>query len=188
MAIDLKELIAPWSAHDGETVVTTPIYTLRSERRSSPRTGETRPYYIIDSPDWVNVIPLTPEGEVVLVAQWRHGSNGPSLEIPSGLLEPGEDPTSAALRELREETGYLAHSARVIGCVRPNSALFSNHCTTVLAEGVTYQGPLELDPGEDIVVLRLPLDEVTALIVDGTIDQALTLTAFYWLQLHQARV
>jgi ADP-ribose pyrophosphatase len=187
MPLDLEALIAAWGSEGGETILETPIYTLRSERRSSPRTGETRPYYIIDSPDWVNVIPITPEGEVIMVAQWRHGTSTRTLEIPSGLLEQDERPEDAGLRELREETGYTAERVTVLGCVRPNHALFSNRCTTVLAEGVTYAGPVELDPGEDIAVLKIPLAEVKALIADGTIDHALALVAFYWLELHNQK-
>lgn len=189
MPIDLERLVQPWKPLDGKTrtLLETPIYRIHEEQRRSPRTGAVRPFYIIDCVDWVNVIPITPAGDVVLVAQWRHGIAAPTIEIPAGMIEPGETPEQAAARELREETGYIAGRLTTIGTVRPNSAILSNHCTTVLAENAVYDGPVALDPGEDIAVIRLPLEETKALIADGTIDHALVVAAFYWLYLHEQR-
>src|SRR3712207_5336243 len=97
--------IPTWQTERSEQVVDCRIFKVRhdfSHIEGSDRKGD---FYVLESPNWVNVIPVTPEGKVLLVAQYRHGSGAISLETPGGMLEPGESPEVAAARELREETG-----------------------------------------------------------------------------------
>ena len=155
------------------------VFRLRADRAVSPRTGQSQEFYTIESPNWVNVVPLTPDGNVVMIRQYRHGSREVELEIPGGLVEE-PDSREAALRELVEETGYTGDRATFLGSVNPNPAIFSNHCHTYLVENVRKTRALTLDPNEDIEVELVPLSHVPPLIADGTINHALVIAAFHF--------
>ncbi len=155
------------------------VFSLRTDRARSPRTGEEHDFFILESPPWVNVIPLTDAGEVVLIRQYRHGLREVTLEIPGGLIEPADTPEAAARRELREETGCTAREFVDLGYVHPNPAIQNNRCYTFLARGVARAGAQELDEKEDIEVLVRPLAEIPAMIRDGRITHALVIAAFY---------
>ena len=134
---------------------------------------------IIDCPDWVNVIALTGEGQVVVIRQFRPGIWRPTLEIPGGMVDPGEDPQAAALRELEEETGYRPARVRALGWVHPNPALQGNRCHSFLAEGCVKVHAGALDDGEQIEVDHLARHEVAARILSGEISHALVIAAFH---------
>ena len=91
-----------------------------------PRTGATKRFSLIEAVDWVNVIALTPDQQVVLIRQFRVGANEVCLEIPGGMVDPGETPAEAAARELAEETGYTAPRWHQLGRVSPNPAIMTN--------------------------------------------------------------
>ncbi len=155
------------------------VFALRTDRARSPRTDEEHDFFILESSAWVNVIPLTPRNEVVLIRQYRHGIRQITLEIPGGLVEEGDSPEQAAGRELLEETGYRAPELRSLGYVHPNPAIQNNRCYSFLALGVQPAGAQQQDEKEDIEVLLRPLAEIPALIRGGAITHALVLAAFY---------
>jgi 8-oxo-dGTP pyrophosphatase MutT (NUDIX family) len=155
------------------------IFTVGRHRAVSPRTGVTGTYVTIASPDWINMIAVTHEGEVVLVRQYRHGVDDITLEIPSGIVDPGETELAAAQRELREETGYTAERWQYLGSVHPNPAFQGNRCHSFLAAQCRRTAEPELDAGEDIEVVALPLWQVGRLLQDGGIDHALAIAAFF---------
>lgn len=145
--------------------------------------GPSHDFVVLRAPDWVNVLPITPQGQVVLIRQWRQGSRAPSLEIPGGIVDPGESPQEAGARELLEETGYVADRLVHQGQVNPNPAFFDNTCHTFLAlEAVPRSAPRP-DDGERIEVLTRPLADLPGLVADGTINHSLVLAAlcFFWL-------
>lgn len=157
------------------------IFRLRQDERVAPRTGLTHTFYVLEAPDWINVIPVTPDGQVVMVRQFRHGTERVTVEIPAGMVDPEDpDPAAAVARELREETGYEADEIEHIGSVAPNPAFLDNQCHTYLARGARPTGPQQLEGAEDIDTVLLSLAEIERMIESGTITHSLTLNAFYW--------
>ena len=155
------------------------VFGLRTDRARSPRTGEAHDFFVVESSDWVNVIPLTPDNKVVLIEQYRHGVRDITLEIPGGLIEDHDTPATAAGRELHEETGYREKELIPLGWVHPNPALQNNRCYTFVAKDVILEGSQTLDEKEDIEVVLYPLKEIPGLIRDGAITNSLILAAFY---------
>ncbi len=176
-------MVKPFVLHGSRVLLETPIFTLREDIAEHPVTGHTAPYFVLENPDWVNVVALTDEGEMILVEQWRHGVRRVELEIPAGLVDPGEGPLDAAARELREETGYVAEHLSVLGSVNPNAAYQQNTCTTVLATGCRRTAEQEFDDGEDLEVVVLAQSEVLARVSGGEIRNALSaLGILLWVQ------
>lgn len=161
-------------------VLSTPVFRLHEDTSVHPVTGAEGLYYVLEPPDWVNIIALTADDELIMVRQWRHGSACVELEIPAGALEPGEDPVAAATRELLEETGYAPKRARLLGAAQPNSAIQSNRCFTVLCEGCTRVGETDFDEGEQIAFERMPLRDLRARVMDGTLRSGMMLVAILW--------
>lgn len=176
----MSESVKPWPTLASRPVGDFRIFTLRSDIKSSPRTGRTHDFYVIDCVDWVNVIALTSDGHLVMVEQFRHGTNTVELEIPGGMMDPHEgDPLATGIRELREETGYEGTNARLIGNVFPNAAIMSNRCHTLLVENCELKHTLELDHGEDLVTRLVPVDEVPRLVAAGHIRHAIAVAALF---------
>ena len=156
---------------------TYPIFELSRSRLRSPMSGREHHFLRLDCPDWVNIIAVTDEGRMVLVEQYRHGTDEMTIEIPGGAVDPGESPATSAARELEEETGYRASELIEIGRVDPNPAFLSNRCWTYLALGCRAEGEMNLDPSEEIEVSLLPLVDFPRLIDDGTITHSLVIAA-----------
>lgn len=142
--------------------------------------------YVIETVDWVNVIALTDDRQLVMVEQYRHGSDTIELEIPGGMMDPEDaSPIAAGVRELREETGYEGANARVIGTIFPNPAIQTNTCHTVLVERCHWRHTIQLDHGEDLVTRLVPVDEVPRLVTAGRIQHSLVVVALYHFDLWQ---
>ena len=157
------------------------IYRVESE---SPRTGKTIPFHILECGLWTNIFPVTPNHEVVMIRQYRHGTERITLEIPGGLVEQGETPAHAARREMMEETGYDSETIVPLGYVEPNPAFISNRCHSFLSPGAVPVGHQSLDHGEDIETVNVPMDQLDSLVADGTITHSLVVAAIYLLELH----
>lgn len=169
----------PWEIVSSKRDKSYRVFSLRTDRARSPRTGKEHDFFILESTAWVNVIPLTPQNMVVLVRQYRHGIRGVTLEIPGGLVEDHDTPEDAARRELCEETGYQEMDMVFLGCVQPNPAIQNNWCYTYLAREASRTGEQEQDEKEDIEVVLRPLEEIPRLIRDGEITHSLVVAAFY---------
>jgi len=164
------------------------IFRSVAVRAAHPQTGDERDFTVLDVPDWVNVIALTRDDRVVLIRQYRHGAERVHVEIPGGMVDPGEEHGAAARRELVEETGYTATSWRLVGTVEPNPAIHGNRLHTWLALDAEPTDACEPDPGEVISVFTAPLGDVTAMLRDGRIDHALVVAAFAHLMLAEGEI
>jgi len=174
-----------WTVVDRTPVRDYRIFRSLAVRARHPVTGAERSFTVLDVPDWVNVIAVTAERRVVLVRQYRHGAARVHLEIPGGMVDPGEDHASAARRELVEETGFTAPRWIHLGSVEPNPAIQGNRLHSWLALDAAATEPPRPDGGEVLDVLTAPLAEATAMIRDGRIDHALVVVAFAHLALHR---
>ena len=183
--LDLTGDVGPelWETLDSGEPLERGVFRLQQVVRRSPRTGRPGTYQVLQVPDWANVVALTPSEEVVLVAQYRHGLDAVTLEIPGGVLEPGEDPARCAARELAEETGYTGEEPTLLGSVHPNPAIQDNVCTTWLIHGAERTVDPQPDAGEDIVVVTVPISEIPSLLRQGRITHSLVVAAFHWLEL-----
>jgi 8-oxo-dGTP pyrophosphatase MutT (NUDIX family) len=155
------------------------VFTLHQHRARHPETGDARTFTTLHSVDWVNVMAITPDAQVVYVRQFRHGIETTTVELPGGMVDPGEAPLIAGLRELREETGYEASTWALLGSVQPNPALQNNRCHLVLALDAVPVDTQSLDEGECIEVLTRPLAECASLVFDGTITHSLVVATFF---------
>jgi ADP-ribose pyrophosphatase len=125
-----------WLTLASERVYRTPIFDLHRRRSAHPNRGE-RDFFVLDPSDWVNIIPLTPRHEVVLVRQFRHGIADFTLEIPGGMVDPEDlNPAHAGRREMQEECGYDSDDVIPLGRVHPNPAIQPNVCYSFLARNV----------------------------------------------------
>lgn len=152
------------------------------------RTGKTQDFYRLEFPSWVNVVATTEANELLIIRQYRFGTDRIEIEIPGGAVNKGEDPLAAGLRELLEETGYAGENGRIIGKVCPNPAIQNNFCFTVLVENVRKVTEPEQDDMEDITVLTLPQAEIEALVNDGAINHGLVLNGLMFFAMEQAKV
>lgn len=181
-------MIEPWKKISANKLGEFHVFSLHSHRKLSPRTGKEHDFFVIDSVNWVNVIAITPANELVLVEQYRHGSNTVELEIPGGMMDAEDlSPVETGVRELREETGYQGGNAVLIGKIFPNPAIMSNTCFTVLVENCELKHSVELDSGEDIATRLVPFAEIPQLVSDGKISHALVVVALYYFELWQKK-
>ncbi len=142
----------------------------------NPRNGKTVRAVVLETPDWTNVVPVTSEGRIVVVRQYRFATGDITTEIPAGIVDPGEDPQDAAIRELREETGYESADWMSLGYVEPNPAFLANRCHHWLARNCRKTGEPRPDDGEALEVLEMDLDEVRREIRQRRMRHALAVT------------
>lgn len=168
---------AAWTEIERREGPPMPLFRPRTARVRHPRTGREFERLVLETSDWVNVVALTPSLRAVLVRQYRFGSGTVTLEVPGGVVDEGEDPESAARRELLEETGYRSDRWRLLARVRPNPAFLSNDCYHFLALDARRVARPRPDEGEDIAVELVSLAEVADMLRRGEIDHSLVVSA-----------
>lgn len=174
-----------WETLSQEVKSRSIIFKHEVVKRKSPNNHISGSFDVIHCLNWVNIIPITPHGEVIFVRQYRHGVDEVTLEIPGGAVDPGEEFPTAAKRELVEETGYIASEMISLGKIHPNPAFMSNECEIFLAKDVQPTGEMSLDPLEEIELVSYPLEQIDDLILKRKITHSLVINAFYFLKMFQ---
>ncbi len=169
----------PWIHAEPELLEDCRVFRVARAPARSPETGEEHTFYRIDADDWVNVIPVTSRDEIVMVRQYRHGVRALTLEIPGGIIDPGESPAQAAVRELLEETGYRGDIPEALGSVSPNPAVFGNRCHSFLIRGAEPVSAIQNSPTEETAVELVPASALPDLVREGAIDHALVVAALH---------
>ena len=183
---EVGEMIKNWEVVKSEKLDSNRVFETRKDTSISPVTGEEHEFFIIDAPNWVNVVAVTPDEQVVLITQYRHGIRAETVEIPGGVIDPGESPLEAAKRELLEETGYISDDWIKIGKVIPNPAIQNNCCYTFLARSSRKTEEPRFDATEFIETTTAPVSEIPELVSWGKINHSLVVAAFYWFHLYQS--
>lgn len=179
--------LGAWPLLSREPLADYHVFRVRKDVSRSPRTGLPHDFFVLDGPDWVNVVAVTAAREIVLVRQYRHGTASETLEIPGGAVDAGDaSPLDGARRELREETGYASDDWSLLGWVEPNPAIQSNRCHTYLARNAVRVGEPIPDGGEDLRLVLRPVEAIGDLVRSGEIRHSLVLAAFHWYALHAA--
>ncbi|RLD05768.1 MAG: NUDIX hydrolase [Chloroflexota bacterium] len=167
----------PWQRIRTEAGSDLKIFQVRFNWLQNPRNSTLVKATQLEAPDWVNVVALTPEKKVIIVRQYRFGTESVTAEIPAGTVEKGESSQTTAARELKEETGYTSSNWEYLGYTEPNPAFLNNKCHLWLAKDVKKTHPVELDAGEDVFMELMTLEELRQEIDEGRLRHSLALVA-----------
>ncbi len=170
----------PWPTQSSKPLGDYRVFRVRQDFKISPRTQKPHDFYVIEACSWVTVVAITTSGQLVMVRQYRHGSDTVELEVPGGMIDDGEtDPVVAGVRELLEETGYRGTHAELIGRTFPNPAIMNNVCYTVVVTGCEQIAEQDLDAAEDIEIRLVAPADIPRLVAEGFIGHALAVVALY---------
>ena len=176
--------IKPWKKISSKPAGNFRVFNIRSDLKVSPRTGREHDFYVIEAVNWVHVIALTRDQKIVMVEQYRHGSDTVELELAGGMIDAKDtSPLEAGLRELREETGYEGTQAEVIGQIYANPAIMNNICYTVLVRDCELKHQPQLDQGEDLAVTLVDVNDIPHLVRQGRIGHSLVVVGLYYFEL-----
>ena len=175
----MNQTIKEWKVLESEYLVRRPWLTARRDRLELPDGRIIPEYYVLEYPDWVNVIAITKDGQFVMERQYRHAARKISLELPCGVMEEGETPLEAAQRELLEETGFGGGQWKKLMELSPNPSAMSNTTHCFLAIGVEKIAEQHLDETEELSVLFMTKEEVKRMLNENQICQALMIAPLY---------
>ncbi|HEX2953389.1 MAG TPA: NUDIX hydrolase [Bacillota bacterium] len=178
-------MLKPWQVLSERSIYRFGTTEMKEEICLHPEKGIKAPFFRMTFLDWVNVVPITPENQVVLVRQFRKGTHDFSIETPGGTMDPEEhDPYQAGMRELEEETGYRCDSLDYLGNVEANPAIQNNRCHFYLARDARPVGIKHFDEWEDLELLVVPWNEVMEWISVGKITHSLAILALMRAAVH----
>lgn len=168
-----------WKVLESEYVIQRPWLTARREKLQLPDGRIVPEYYVLEYTEWVNVIAITKDGQFVMEKQYRHALGVDSIELPCGVAEKGEDPLTAARRELLEETGYGNGEWSELMTIAPNPATMTNWSHCFLAVGVEKIAEPAWDSTEDLSVHLMSEERVKSLLMNNQICQALMVAPLF---------
>ena len=171
-----------WIRDSEKEVLTSPVLQIIEQNCHSSEDGRTQKFYLLRSNDWCNIIPITEDGKVVLVNQYRIGIAAHTIEVPGGVVDPGDTgPEKAAVREMAEETGYVPlPGARLVklGSSQANPAILNNRVHSFIIGPVRKEKAQHLDAGEMIETVEVPVEDIPGMIGRGEIAHSLMLNSF----------
>lgn len=162
-----------WKSLYSEYIIKRPWLTARRDKIELPDGRIIPEFYVLEYPEWVNVIAITTDGKFVMERQYRYAADSTNYEIPCGVMEQGETPLEAAMRELKEETGYGGGQWRELMCISANPTSMTNMTHCFVATGVEKVSDQHLDATEELEVHLLSRDEVLALLQNNEMIQSL---------------
>ncbi len=173
----IQSSIKKWTTLSSKRVFDHRWYQLRQDTVALPNGQIVDDYFVSLRPDIATVLPITADGQIVFVRQYRHGVGEILLELPAGTFNPEEEPLAVAQRELAEETGYVGEDWEAIATFYNNPVKQNNRIHLFKAQPVRLAGPQQLDATEDIEIVLKPIAAIPALIASGEICVAGTITA-----------
>lgn len=179
MFVDMADNDKKWETLKSEYLIKRPWLTARRDVVKLPTGAVNNEYYVLEYPDWVNIIAIRSDGKFVLVRQYRYGIGETSVELCAGVCEQGENPEQSARRELSEETGYAGGEWKEIMTLSPNASTSNNFVHCFIATGVEQLSGQHLDRTEDIDILLFTRAEVLSMLENNQIKQA-TMAAPLW--------
>jgi len=173
--------VQEWERLSTRYVAEYEMFKVREDRSRSPVDAQEQTFHMADSPGGVTVLALTDDGRLVMVEQFRHGRRRVTLELPSGVVDDGEEPAKAAARELREETGYEGDDPQVIGRIDLNPSWQHTLVHVAVVRNARRGGDKDLDDTEDTRVRLVTPDDLRRRIVDGQVETGTTIAALaFW--------
>ncbi len=174
-------MIPIWETIINKELIDLKIFKAEMVTRKHPLSGKYADFVVLNSSNWANVIPITNDGNILLIEQFRQGTNSVTIEIPGGLIEKNEEPTIAARRECIEETGYTSKKElELLGVSLPNPAFLNNKCFTFAWFDVEKTHLQNFDENEEINVIPTPIGEIKKMIQSGKINHSIITTAFFY--------
>jgi 8-oxo-dGTP pyrophosphatase MutT (NUDIX family) len=174
-----------WKKLESKQIADCRVFKVREDLVVNFNNGKNASFFVVENPDWVNIIGLTKEKEVILIEQFRHGTESVILEIPGGLVDENEEPELAAKRELLEETGFAPGEMIYLGKSHPNPAIQSNTIFHYLALDCEKTGETNFDEHESVITKLVAQAEIPKLIAEGKITHALAVTGFYYFWIYE---
>ncbi len=165
--------IKPWPSIRQNCLLEHRLFDIQETTAVSPYTAKQHPFIFLDSQDWVNIVPITAQNQLIMIEQYRHGSQSITLEIPGGMIDAGEKPEVAAKRECLEESGYETKQVISLGQLLPNPAILNNRLHTFYSLGAEYVGTTHKSTTENTAVVAIDFDDVQKLMLEGRINHAL---------------
>jgi 8-oxo-dGTP pyrophosphatase MutT (NUDIX family) len=169
-----------WSVQSSRVVHADKWIDVRAERVRTAGGSILDPYYVLHYPDWVHIVPVTPDDRILLLRQYRHGAREVGIELPCGAVDPADaDIQSAARRELLEETGFEAANLRLVASLRPNPATHTNHVHTFLATGIAETSLPSPEPGEEFETILWTIPQVLEGLSNGRVSQSMHVASIF---------